>query len=282
MPTNCAGEYVAEPNVVVTEFAFTTGVTDLMSGAAFGSWSAFTSFSVSAVNELWRPPRAAAEAEAAGHDRDDVRAEALDLLLDGDAGAVADRDEDDHRGDADRDPEHRQQRAQPVRQHALDGHPERLDDAHALIGSACGGRAAAAARRSRRCAGRTRSAAVDEMDGPLRVRGDLGLVRDHHDRAAGERSAGRRSASPRGSRRCRGCRSARRRARSPARSRSRARSRPAAAGRPRARRGRGASGRRGRPTRAPPRPGAGARGAARARRSAAARRCAAPRCAGSG
>ena len=76
---------VAEPNVVVTELAFTTGVTDFTSGAAFRSWSAFTSFSVSCVNELLAAAGAAAAAEAAGHDRDDVRAETLDLLLDGDA-----------------------------------------------------------------------------------------------------------------------------------------------------------------------------------------------------
>ena len=88
---------------------------------------------------------AAAEAEAAArHDRERVRAEALDLAVDLDRGAVPDGDEHDHRGDADRDAEHRQQRAQAVRDQALHGHAQRLERGHA--GAPCATRDAPASR----------------------------------------------------------------------------------------------------------------------------------------
>ena len=94
----------------------------------------------------------------------------------------ADGDEDDHRGDADRDAEQRQQRAQPVREHALHRHPERLEQAHAvtpLLSDRCGRGTAVDGRCRRRD-----DLAVGELDHALRVRGDVVLVGDHHDRPA--------------------------------------------------------------------------------------------------
>src|SRR5205085_6365674 len=97
---------------------------------------------------------ASKQADPAWRDGERVRAEALDPALHRDGRAVPDRDEDDHRRDADRDAEHREERARAVREHALKGHPDGLADAHA---TACretspgwnrGGRPAAGALRT--------------------------------------------------------------------------------------------------------------------------------------
>ena len=185
-----------------------------MSGATTLFESALTSFIVRNVKRL-DAGRGTAEAAAAGLDREQVRAEALDLLLHRRGGAAADGDEDDHRGDADRDAEQRQQRAQPVRQHSLNRHPQGLEQAHAVHRGPASSRAAAGRRVERRLANVGDDLAVGELDHAFGAVGDVVLVGDHHDRPAERRSAGRRCRAPPASTRCRGCRSARRRARSP-------------------------------------------------------------------
>src|SRR4029077_401236 len=64
-------------------------------------------------------------------DEDDVGAEGLDLVVDLHARAVADRDQQDHGGDADEDPEHGQRAAQPVGQQAAEGDAQRFEDVDA-------------------------------------------------------------------------------------------------------------------------------------------------------
>ena len=71
----------------------------------------------------------AAHVRAAGKDRDHVGAGAADLVLDGALRAGAEGDHDDHRADANDDPEHRQRGAElvPVERPEgdVDGHQDR-------------------------------------------------------------------------------------------------------------------------------------------------------------
>src|SRR5205823_3888962 len=70
-----------------------------------------------------------------GLNRQQVRAESLDLALDGGGRAAADGDEDDHRSHADRDPEQGQEGAQPVGEHTVHRHPRRFEQAHTAASS---------------------------------------------------------------------------------------------------------------------------------------------------
>ena len=110
------------------------------------------------------------------HDRDDVRPESLDPLLHRGRRPVADRDEDDHRGDADRDAEHRQHRAQPVREDALYRHPE----CFRVSGST---RSVTTVVRRRRTSMRPSAMWTTRFA----YAATLGLVGDHHDRPAARR-----------------------------------------------------------------------------------------------
>src|SRR5262249_43501096 len=69
--------------------------------------------------------------EIAGHDDDEVRPEAADLLLHRALRAVANGDHDDHRADTDHDAEHREHRAHLVLRDALRGELEERGLFHA-------------------------------------------------------------------------------------------------------------------------------------------------------
>ena len=114
--------------------------------------------------------------------RERVRSESVDLVGDGLRRAGADGDEDDHRGDADHHAEHRERRAELVRDDALRArcgalsrHLTRVPD-HAVVDGVRRGSAPSRRRTTR-----------------ARARGDLLLVGDHDDRPAGAVDAGRRS-----------------------------------------------------------------------------------------
>ena len=95
--------------------------------------------------------------------------ERVDLLLHGAGRAGPDRDQDDHRPDADRQPEHREPRAQLVGGQAGEGDADRL--VHGA-GSANGVELIGD------------DLAIAEHDDPVGVLGHLALVRDQHDRRA--------------------------------------------------------------------------------------------------
>ena len=76
---------MATPRVAVTDEPFTTGETDLMSGATALSESALTSFIVRKVKLLEPGGEPRPKPTPAGLNRQQVRPEALDLLLHGDA-----------------------------------------------------------------------------------------------------------------------------------------------------------------------------------------------------
>ena len=107
---NDDGSKLVPPETRVTLLAFTTGEALLTSGARLGSWSACASAFVSETLLAVLAPGEAPQTAAALHEQH-VRAEALDARLHGLGGAVADGDQDDHRGDADRHAEDRQARS---------------------------------------------------------------------------------------------------------------------------------------------------------------------------
>src|SRR6202011_5315121 len=74
---------------------------------------------------------AAGASGVGGIDEDHVGAKGLDLVVDLDARTVADRHQQDHSGDADENPQHRQRAAQPVRQQAGEGNPQGFEEVHA-------------------------------------------------------------------------------------------------------------------------------------------------------
>ncbi len=136
-----------------------------------------------------RPLPRAAECEVAGQHDDEVRPQALDLVLDARLRAGTHGHHRDHRADADDDAEHRQRAAQLVHAQRGEGDTQRGQEIHAARPAVSAVRVASAVRAS---LGAFRVSvsepAVAERQQAGREGGDVVFVRDDHDGDAAARS----------------------------------------------------------------------------------------------